>query len=163
MEFRHATQDDLPRIVEIYNSTIDSRQSTADTEPVTVEDRQAWFDRHNPDARPLMVLQDQQQEVVAWFSFESFYGRPAYQNTVELSIYIDPAMRGQGMGKTVMTEALAQAAHLNIKSIVGFVFAHNTPSMRLLTNFGFEQWGLLPDVAEMDGNSYSLAILGRKL
>lgn len=36
-----AVQDDLPAIVAIYNSTIESRQSTADLQPVTVAERQA--------------------------------------------------------------------------------------------------------------------------
>src|SRR6266581_575295 len=41
---RTATRNDLPQIVEIYNSTIPSRIATADTEPVSVESRVHWFE-----------------------------------------------------------------------------------------------------------------------
>lgn len=34
-------------IVEIYNSSIPGRLATADTEPVGVESRREWFDRHD--------------------------------------------------------------------------------------------------------------------
>ena len=37
MTFRDATLDDLPKIVEIYNSTVASRLVTADLESVSVE------------------------------------------------------------------------------------------------------------------------------
>ena len=40
---RYASEADLPAIVAIYNSTVPSRMVTADTEPVTVESRLAWF------------------------------------------------------------------------------------------------------------------------
>jgi phosphinothricin acetyltransferase len=40
---RRANENDLPRIIEIYNSTIDSRVATSDTEKVTVESRREWW------------------------------------------------------------------------------------------------------------------------
>ena len=93
---RIADEGDLPAIVSIYNSTIPTRQSTADTVAVTVDSRREWFSRHDPATRPLMV-HEQNNRIVAWISFQSFYGRPAYENTVEISIYIAPACRGQGL------------------------------------------------------------------
>mgnify|MGYP006146231485 CR=1 FL=1 len=54
MPYRHriATLDDLPTIVAIYNSTIASREVTADTEPVSVESRLNWFHEHQPEQQP---------------------------------------------------------------------------------------------------------------
>lgn len=39
LKYRNATIDDLPKILEIYNSIIASRMVTADIKPVSVEDR----------------------------------------------------------------------------------------------------------------------------
>ena len=50
---RLAIADDLPAIVAIYNSTIPSRQVTADIEPVTVASRLDWFNEHSADKRPI--------------------------------------------------------------------------------------------------------------
>lgn len=51
MRIRHACYADLPAIVAIYNASIPGRQATADTEPVTVAAREAWFHDHNPARR----------------------------------------------------------------------------------------------------------------
>lgn len=50
-----AKTEDLPDIVEIYNSTIEARQSTADLSPVGIETRKPWFEAHS-GKRPLYVL-----------------------------------------------------------------------------------------------------------
>eukprot|EP00494_Astrolonche_serrata_P033927 UN34196 len=72
---------------------------TADTEEVTVADKQPWFDSHTAQ-RPIFVYCENDQ-VLAWVSYKSFYGRPAYDGTVELSIYITAAAQGKGLGKKV--------------------------------------------------------------
>jgi len=162
MSIREATIADLPRIVEIYNAAIPGRQATADTGPVSVDARRAWFDAHAANRLPILVHEHGGQ-VEAWISFEPFYGRPAYRHTVELSIYIAPEHTGRGLGKALMRDALERAAALPVKTLLGFVFAHNEPSLRLLRAFGFAEWGRLPDVAEMDGRAYSLCILGKRL
>jgi len=159
---RIANESDLPIIVSIYNSTIPSRQSTADTIEVTVESKLKWFRQHSPDNRPLLV-HEENSRVVAWVSFQSFYGRAAYDHTAELSIYISPEFRGNGLGRSLLTEALGMTERLDIKTIIGFVFSHNEPSINLLKSFGFEEWGKLPDIAEMDGNEYSWSILGKRV
>src|SRR6267378_1499836 len=92
---RTAIRSDLPQIVEIYNSTIPSRITTADTEPVSVESRVHWFEEHTPDRRPLWVVEDAGR-VAAWLSFSTFYGRPAYAKTAELSVYVHEAFRKRG-------------------------------------------------------------------
>lgn len=157
-----ATPADLPAIVDIYNSTIAGRKVTADLEPITVADREQWFLEHNSHHRPLWVLR-QGDEIAAWFSFQSFYGRPAYNATAEISIYVSEKFRGGGAGRILLKEAIEKAPSLGIKNLVGFVFGHNDPSLGLLEKFGFKQWGLLPGVAELDGIERDLVIVGRKI
>lgn len=158
---RSATRQDLPRIVEIYNAAIPGRMATADTEPVSVESREAWFAAHGP-RRPLLV-QEADDGIVGWLSFRDFYGRPAYRRTAEVGVYLDPAAQGQGLGGVMLGEAVAMAPGLGLDTLLAFVFAHNAPSLRLFEARGFARWGLLPDVAEMDGQRYSVAILGLRL
>lgn len=164
LEFRPARRSDLAEIVRIYNSTVASRQVTADLEPVSVESRQAWFDAHQHDSRhPLWLIGSAQGELLGWMSLSAFYGRPAYGATAEISVYLDEAARGRGVGRAAVEYAIATAPALGIKTLLGFIFAHNVPSMRLFDSLGFGQWALLPNVAELDGVERSLAILGLRL
>jgi L-amino acid N-acyltransferase YncA len=162
LSYRDATLDDLTAIVAIYNSTVPSRLVTADLEPVSVESRLAWFHAHGPQKRPLWVVEDAGR-VIAWLSFSDFYGRPAYQRTAEVSIYLDESARGKGLGKQLLAAALEAAPALGIDSVLGFVFGHNEASLRLFRNFGFAAWGTLPRVAVLDGVERDLVILGLRL
>lgn len=161
--FRNATPEDLPKIVEIYNSTIPSRMVTADTENVSVESRLQWFYDHNPETRPLWMIQDQEKNIMGWVSFSSFYGRPAYNGTVEMSIYMDENSRGKGYGKKVLQYCIDNAGKFGIKTLLGFIFLHNEPSLKLFRHFGFENWGVFPDVAVLDGVERTLVILGKRV
>jgi L-amino acid N-acyltransferase YncA len=164
LSYRDATLDDLPAIVAIYNSTVPSRQVTADLEPVSVENRVAWFHAHGPQKRPLWVVEDPQTgSVIAWLSFSDFYGRPAYQRSAEVSIYLDESARGKGLGKQLLAASLAAAPALGIDTVLGFIFGHNEASLRLFRGFGFDTWGSLPRVAVLDGVERDLVILGKRL
>lgn len=134
--FRDATLADLPTIVDIYNSTVPSRLVTADLEPVSVESRRAWFEAHTPARRPLWMV-EHEGKIAGWLSFSDFYGRPAYQATSEISIYLDEGARGQGIGAAMLAHALDCAPGLGIRSALGFIFGHNEPSLRLFRRFGF--------------------------
>lgn len=163
IQYRDAKQIDLERIVEIYNSTISSRMVTADTDPVSVESRQAWFDEHHTGKRPLWVIENDLQEIIGWVSFQLFYGRSAYDGTAEISIYLDASVRGRGMGKEVLDYCVKSAPKFQIKTLLGFIFAHNEPSLRLFRNAGFEEWAYLPNIAILDGEEKGLKILGKRV
>ena len=159
---RDAVEDDLPAIVAIYNATVPGRTVTADTEPVSVASRQPWFREHRPGFRPLWVAELDGQ-VVAWLSFSSFYGRPAYNATAEISIYVAPEHRLKGIGRELLQRSIDHAPSAGVKTLLGFIFAQNEPSLRLFRLYGFEQWACLPDVAELDGIGRSLLILGKRV
>ena len=161
MTTRLANINDLSEIVAIYNETIASRMVTADTQEVSVEQKREWFNSHTAN-RPIYVYCED-EKVLAWLSYKSFYGRPAYDGTVEVSIYITSKAQGKGLGKKLMQFAQITAKQLGIKVLLGFIFSHNVPSIKLFKHFEFDVWGELPNVAIMDGTPYSLTIFGKHL
>jgi phosphinothricin acetyltransferase len=162
MTFRDALEADLPAIVAIYNATIPGRGVTADLEPVSVESRLAWFHAHDPIRRPLWVAVTN-DVIVGWLSFSDFYGRPAYSASVEVSIYLTESARGQGLGKTFLQRAIDSAPGYGVKTLLGFIFGHNGPSLALFGRFGFTRWGTLPRVALLDGIERDLVIVGLRI
>ncbi|MDR3430127.1 N-acetyltransferase family protein [Silvimonas sp.] len=160
---RLAHHADLPVIVDIYNSTVASREVTADTEPVSMASREDWFAAHQKATRPLWVVQDEQGAVAGWMSFSSFYGRPAYDGTIEVSIYLAEAARGKGLGSWLLQQAMVISPSLGVKTILGFIFGHNQPSLGLFRKFGFTEWANLPRIAVLDDVERDLIILGLRL
>ncbi|MBD2138793.1 N-acetyltransferase [Anabaena sp. FACHB-1237] len=162
MMIRYGTEKDLPAIVEIYNAAVPTRMATADLEPVSIESRKNWFRARNSSHLPLWVVEVDGM-IGGWLSFQSFYNRPAYYATAEISIYISPDFQRQGLAKKLLQEAITQCPNLGIKNLMSFIFAHNEPSLNLFSSFGFQHWGLLPKVADLDGVERDLIILGLNL
>ena len=159
---RDATIEDLPEIIEIYNTSIPGRMATADLEPVTVASRMDWFTAHTPDRRPLWVL-EVDDKIKAWFSFRSFYGRDAYRHTAEVSVYVSPDCHHKQLGTQLLSKAVNITPVLDLKTLVAFIFAHNQPSINLFKKYDFQQWGYLPQIAELNGIERDLIILGRQV
>jgi L-amino acid N-acyltransferase YncA len=159
---RHATETDLPAIVAIYNAAIPSRMATADLEAISVESRVAWFKARSPLKRPLWII-EVEGVIAGWLSFQSFYGRPAYHRTAEISIYIAPNYHRRGLGRQLLELAIHQSPSLGLKTLVSFIFAHNQPSLKLFETFGFQNWGHLPKIAELDGVERDLIIMGLRV
>ena len=80
-----------------------------------------------------------------------------------MSIYLDESARGKGYGKEILKHIIDLAPAFGIKSLLGYIFAHNEPSLKLFKNFGFEQWALFPNVAVLDGVERSLIIVGKRV
>ena len=162
LHYRNALPEDLPDIVDIYNSTIPGRRVTADTELVTVSDKLTWFNEHNPLKRPLLVVETG-GVIIGWLSFQSFYGRAAYDATAEISIYLAPGERGKGIGKSLLKYALNHCHEYGIKNLVGYIFEHNMVSLKLYQESGFEDCGTLPGIAVLDGIERTLKIVGMRV
>lgn len=162
IHFKIAQLSDLAQIVSTYNSTIPSKLVTADLEPVTIESKQAWFDAHNATQRPLWIVL-LNGEYAGWMSFNSFYGRPAYNGTVEVSIYLEESARGKGLGKACLIKAFEACKDLQITTLLGFIFDHNEPSLQLFYKMGFEKWAHLPKIANMIEAERGLIIVGKRV
>lgn len=159
---RDAREADLPAIVAIYNAAIPARLATADTEPVTVESRREWLRERDPARYPIWV-EEGGGKIRGWLSFRMFYGRPAYFQTAELGVYVDPAAKRQGVANALLARAIEQAPALGLKTLLGLVFAHNEPSVALFEKHGFSRWGHLPRIAVLDGTERDVLIFGRRV
>lgn len=157
---RDALESDLPAIIAIYNATVPTRMVTAELEPTTVEARLPWFREHSPDQYPFWVVEND-GHVIGWLDFKKFLPRCAYRGTAEISVYIHETFRHQGVARRLLEEAIARAPSLGINAIVGLIFGHNEPSLKLFERLGFERWGRLPRIAQLDGNKCDLIIMGR--
>jgi Sortase and related acyltransferases len=159
MIIRDAVEADLPAIIEIYNATVPTRMVTAELEPTTVEARLPWFHEHSPDQYPFWVAESE-GHVIGWLDFKKFLPRSAYRGTAEISVYVDDKFRRRGVARELLEKAIAVAPSLGITALVGLIFGHNEPSLKLFERLGFERWGLLPGIAQLDGVKRDLVVVG---
>jgi phosphinothricin acetyltransferase len=160
MTIRDAAEGDLPAIIDIYNAAVATRTATAQLEPVTLKSRKNWLSEHPADQYPFWVLPID-DEVAGWLTFKKFLPRSAYRGTAELSVYVHEEFRRRGVARHLLKEAIRRAPKLELSALVGLIFAHNVPSIRLFEQVGFSRWGFLPRIARVEEIERDLTIMGR--
>ncbi|MDN5619509.1 MAG: N-acetyltransferase family protein [Psychrobacter sp.] len=169
---QRASKEDLAQVLAIYNQSVPGKQATANLALVTLDERMAWFDEHlDSMTRPIYVVKALPEDkievdstklpIVAWGSFSDLYARTAYHISTEISIYLSQEYQGKGLGSSLTSWMLTQAPSLGIRNIVALIFAHNQPSLGLFRKLGFEQWGYMPEVCDMDGFIADVVMLGK--
>jgi L-amino acid N-acyltransferase YncA len=163
VHIRIAEFSDLPAIVDIYNQAVPTHQSTANTTPVTVEGRKAWFQEHESHKYPIYVAEFEGQ-VVGWCSLSVYRpGRSALRFTAEISCYVDSGSHRHGVGRELVNHAVEASPSLGIKNIVAVLIDRNDASKKLLEKLGFQQWGYLPRVLDFDGQEYGEFYYGKRV
>jgi len=158
MQVRDATEADLPAIVDIYNQSIPGGWSTADITPITVVDRVDWFRKFEPRKRPIWVA-EMDGQVVAWVSLSSFYaGRPAYDATAEVSMYIATAYQRRGIGRALKQRMIDYCPRLGVTTLLSMLFDLNEATRRINEDLGFQQMGHLTEIAVVQGQKRGLVI-----
>jgi len=163
MQIRLAQYTDLEAINTIYNQAVAARYCTADLDPISISEREEWFETHSEDKYPVYVgvVND---AVVAWFSFSAWRaGRRALAMSSEVSYYIHESHFRKAYASQLMIFALSKAPKLGFKNLFAILLEPNEASIKLLEKFDFELWGRLVDVAEIDGEVCSQRIYGRSV
>lgn len=142
---RPAVEDDLSDIAAIYEHEIANSIATFDLEPPNPA---YWHEklagRHAGDH--LLVAVDEDEDVVGYAYSWSFRPRPAYSLTRETSIYLDPSVRGRGIGKQLYPALLETMADSGVHTAVALVALPNPGSIALHEYCGFEHVGGMREV-----------------
>jgi L-amino acid N-acyltransferase YncA len=158
LRIRIATEADLPAVVDVYNQSIPAGWSTADTTPIAVADRVEWFGKFDPVRRPIWVA-EVDGRVVATVYLSSFYGgRPAYDATAEVSMYIATAYHRRGIGRRLKQWVIEECPRLGVTTLLSMHFDHNEATRRINEGLGFQQMGHLTEIAVVQGQKRGLVI-----
>ena len=149
--------------MEIYNQAITAGQKTADTTPVTIDDRKKWFGDHTPDNYPILAAEDG-NVIVGYLTISAYRpGRMALRYTAEVSCFVHFEHHRQGIASNLLQHAIGMCPSLQIKTLFAILFDSNRGSVRLLEKYGFEKWGHMPRVAEFDGVEFGHLYYGLRI
>lgn len=158
MLIRNAVPDDLPVILAIYNDVIKNSTAVYCDDPVSLEDRQAWYFAHQAQGYPVLVA-EQQGVVVGYACFSDFRSYPGYRFTVEHSVHLAENYRGQGIGTKLVAALLPLASALGKHVMVAAIDAANLGSIRFHQRLGFKEVGRLPGVGYKFGRWLDLVFM----
>jgi L-amino acid N-acyltransferase len=157
-EASHAAQ-----ILDILNHAIVTSTALYDYQPRTLANMASWFAAKRAGDFPVIGAFNDAGQLLGFASYGAFRAFPAYKYTVEHSVYVHHAHRGQGLGKTLMNAVIAAAQQQGKHVLVGAIDAANEASLKLHTELGFERVGTLPQVGFKFGRWLDLALVQRVL
>lgn len=163
MKIRTADSKDFGEIIKIYNHAVDEKFATADIEHITIESRNEWFNQHSPEAYPIYIAEENDQ-VIGWCSLSPHRpGRKALRTVAEISYYVHKDHRKKGVANKLIQHTIESAKILGFKNLISILLDLNLPSIYILEKFGFERWGHLPGIAQIDEIICGQYIYGKKL
>ncbi len=133
-------------ILAILNEAIIHTTAVYDYEPRPRSAMDAWFDTKEAGDYPVLGLTDNQDGLLGFATYGPFRPWPAYQYTIECSLYIATPHRRQGHGRTLFTELIRRARQQNYHAMIAGIDAGNTASIALHESMGFTHAGTLPQV-----------------
>lgn len=143
MLIRDAVLEDVPEILAIYNEAIINSVATFHTEKQSLEDRQTWFRDHDENHPILSMIID--NKLAAWGSLSMWNPKPAYNGTVELTLYVQKDFRGQGLGDKMIDALIKKASELGLHTLISLITSSNEASLYLHKKWDFFKVGVLKE------------------
>ncbi|HCU6969991.1 TPA: N-acetyltransferase [Staphylococcus aureus] len=142
---RCAKKEDLNAILAIYNDAIINTTAVYTYEPQTIDERIAWFETKQRNHEPIFVFEEN-GSVLGFATFGSFRPWPAYQYTIEHSIYVDASARGKGIASQLLQHLIVETKAKGYRTLVAGIDASNEASIKLHQKFNFKHAGTLTNV-----------------
>lgn len=160
VKIQRAQLADQQAIIDIFNEAVKAGIATDESTPVTVEQRRDWFTQF--DRRHPLWVATIDGEVCGWCALEKFYPNHAYNDSVEIAIYIHKRAHRKGLGRALLNFVDQQIKdHLHFKTVIAYIYERNKPSQGLFTSCGYEKWGHLPNISKVAGEYRELEIYGK--
>jgi L-amino acid N-acyltransferase YncA len=158
---RLAGPDHAAAICRIYNQGIEDRVATLETELRTPDERRAWLTSRGP--RHPVIVAELDRDVVGWASLNVFNPREAYRFVADISVYVDRAWRGKGVGHVLLARLTELAREHGFHKMVLSAFPTNAGGMALYTKHGFRTVGIYKEQGQLDGHWVDTVIMERVL
>lgn len=137
IEIRPAETSDLDAMLAIYNDAIINTTAVYDYQPRTSDGQRQWFETKRVHRLPVLVAHDG-ATIIGFGSFGPFRPWPAYQYTVENSLYVDAGYRRKGAGTALLGSLVNAAQAAGYHAIVAGIDATNVASLALHRKAGFD-------------------------
>jgi phosphinothricin acetyltransferase len=160
---RAARLDDLPRLTEIYNHYVLHSPATFDLEPKTVDQRREWLAQFAETGRYRLLVAEEDGVILGYAGAMRWRPKPAYDTTVETSIYCAPESVGRGVGGNLYAALFDAIAGENIHRIVAGYVPPNPASAALHERFGFRPVGTFSEVGYKFGRYRDVCWMEKRL
>ncbi len=148
---RPVTAEDLGAVAAIFTHYVISSVVTFETTPPTVDYWQHTCGDLARQGLPFLVC-EQAGQVVGFAYAAPWRAKPAYQHTVESTIYLSPDYTGQGLGRRLLTALLHHCARAGAEQVIAVIADSGVPASETLHRAcGYTEAGRLRKVGRKHG------------
>jgi phosphinothricin acetyltransferase len=153
---RRAERRDLARLTEIYNWYIEHTPITFDVKPYTEAEREPWLAQFARSGRHQLFVAERAGAVIGYAGSTQFRSKPAYETSVELTIYVAPDERARGIGPALYESLFAALRGEDVHRLLAGITLPNEPSVRLHERLGFTRVGVYTEVGRKLGRYWDV-------
>ena len=162
MLIRDATPDDAAAIAAIYNDAVRHTTAILMEGEVGAENRVQWMAARQALGYPVLVA-EAEGAVIGYAAFGDWRPFDGFRGTVENSVYVAPAARGQGVAQALLAALIPRAVACGKHVIVAAITSENAASLRLHEKLGFVETARMPEVGQKFGRWLELVFLQLRL
>ena len=160
MRTRLVEVDDATALMNILNPEVVETSVSFDLVPKSLDEQREWILAHQATHLCLVALNTDDdlgelgargERILGFASFSPFRERPAYATTVENSVYVHRAARGQGVGELLLNDLIVAAKGSGFHSLIARIVGENSSSIRLHEKCGFTLAGTEIEVGRKHG------------
>lgn len=156
---RAARLADAEGIRAIYNHEVLNGTNTFDIEPRSPAAQQAWLEDRRGVHAVLVAVPADDGAVLGFASLSPFRARPAYNTTVESSVYVHLDHRGAGIGRALLAEVIGRAQSHGFHTVIARISGDNEASVALHRSCGFRVIGVETEVARKFGRWLDITVM----
>ena len=160
-DIRCALPEDLAALTAIYNHYVTTSHVTFDVDTFTAQQREVWFSQFDSRRYQCWVAR-LEGETMGYACSTPLRAKPAYQTSVEVSVYLAPGHAGLGTGRRLYEELLNALAQQDIHRAYALIAQPNEASMKLHRSFNFEAVATLHEVGRKFDRYWDVVWLQRR-
>jgi len=161
---RDATVEDLPAIAAIYTHYTLRTTITFNIEVRTPREWRERFEEHIVNGPHVLLVAEAEGAVVGFVETQRFRPKPAYDRSVEVSIYVAPDQQGRGVGRALFTDLFGRlSGDGRFHRAFSIIALPNDASIALHERFGFVHRGTLTEAGFKFGQYLDVAYYERSL
>lgn len=162
MDIRLARASDAEAIRQIYNREVLESVATFDTQPRSLEAQTAWLEQRS-GAHLVVVAADEEGRLMGFGSLSPYRERPAYNTTVESSVYVHRDHHRRGVGRALVTTTLEAATERGFHTVMAKIAGEQAASVALHEACGYSLVGIEREVGRKFGRWLDVVIMQRML
>ena len=101
---------DIDQIASIYAHHVRHGTASFELEPPSTATLANRFIECSQSGLPVLVIVGPKKQIAGYAYLSAFHHRAAFNHTAEDSVYIDPNLTGQGLGKMLLAALIERAA-----------------------------------------------------